>query len=122
MTMPVYKEVTRICDERNIHYQLDADLVFIISDMGTAKSKQLKEILEQKINSLAKKSSKVISSTSRYETVICLGFRKTFVTEFAKKFGLVSYENISGMMDLSTNPRMIIQVDSLMRLNTSKFP
>jgi len=71
---------------------------------------------------MKKGTKSVLSNKHRYETVICLGFRKTFVTEFAKKFGLVSYEDITGVMDLATNPRMIIQVDSLMRLNTSKFP
>lgn len=91
MTMPVYKEATRVLNERNINYQLDADLVFIISDMGTAKSKQLKKILEEKI-----KTNKKGQSVFSHETVICLGFRKTFVTEFAKKFGLVSYDCITG--------------------------
>ena len=118
---PVYKEATRVCDQKDVRYQLDSDLVFVISDMGTGKSKQLNEIMQEKV--IVKTKSKLISGVSfKYETVICLGFRKTFVTEFAKKFSLVSYEDIVGQMDLAKDPRMIIQVDSLIRLNMSKFP
>lgn len=89
--------------------------MFIVSDMGTGKSKQLKAILEEKVSSRK-------NAAYRFETVICLSFRKTFSVEFAKKFKLDSYEKITGSLDIDRNPRMIIQVDSLMRLDLKKFP
>ena len=95
MTTPSYKEATRLCDQRDIRYNLESDLVFVISDMGTGKSKQLNEIMQERV--ATKNKNKLVTwNAFKYETVICLGFRKTFVTEFAKKFNLVSYEDIVG--------------------------
>ncbi len=53
--------------------------------MGTAKSTHLKKLLENR---------------DKYGSVICLGFRKTFVTAFSELYDLVSYERIPGPLNL----------------------
>ena len=75
--------------------------------MGTAKSTHLQKLLADR---------------KKFGSVICLGFRKTFVTAFADKYDLVSYESIGGEMNLQRNPRLIIQIDSLPRLNMHTYP
>ena len=46
--------------------------------MGSGKSTQLVSLLEDK----------------QIKTILCLSFRITFTTEFAKKYSLVSYKDI----------------------------
>ena len=61
-------------------------------------------------------------SNPRFKTVICLSFRIVFTTEFAIKYNLTSYQSIVGPLNLKDNPRIIVQVDSLFRLDSSMCP
>ena len=62
------------------------------------------------------------TNNDKYKTIICLSFRITFTSEFAKKYNLVSYKTIQGQLSLSKTPRLIIQVDSLFRLQSNAMP
>ncbi len=79
---------------------------YVISGMGSGKSTQLIELLER----------------NEYQTIICLSFRITFTTEFSKKYKLTSYKKVDGEISLAKTPRLIIQVDSLFRLNQIQSP
>jgi hypothetical protein len=73
--------------------------------MGTGKSLQLKTIL----------------NTPEYSNpevrIVGLSFRITFTSEFAKKYSLTSYRDIKGSINLSKTPKVIVQVDSLFRMD-----
>lgn len=53
---------------------------------------------------------------------MCLAFRKTFVAAFQEKYDLESYSDIAGPIKLKDHTRLIIQVDSLPRLDMTAFP
>ncbi len=91
--MQTYKAVTEHRDQKYIDFEPTSDLIVVVSHMGTAKSTHLQKLLEDR---------------SKYGSVVCLGFRKTFVTAFAEKYDLKSYETIPGEIKLQYNPRLII--------------
>lgn len=64
---------------------------------------------------------KLLNNTD-YKFIVCLSFRITFTSEFSKKYNLVSYKDITGSIKLDKVPRLIIQVDSLFRLDTNIVP
>jgi ABC-type ATPase involved in cell division len=103
MQPTVYSQTTELLNSKHIKFQINSNLLFVISDMGTGKSTQLKEILDQTLPVKGKLKQKL-----RFESVICLSFRITFTQEFKKKYNLTSYKDIKGPMDLQINPRMII--------------
>lgn len=72
-----YSETTEVQNNTHIKFSITSNLLFIISDMGTGKSTQLKAILDDR---------------KKYETIVCLGFRKTFVADFKQKYDLTAYD------------------------------
>lgn len=57
-----------------------------------------------------------------FPTILALSFRRTFARDNASKNGFVNYESIQGEINLIDYPKVILQVDSLARLNTSVKP
>lgn len=53
---------------------------------------------------------------------MCLAFRKTFVAAFKAQYELESYSDIAGTIKLRDHRRLIIQVDSLPRLDMNSYP
>jgi hypothetical protein len=59
---------------------------------------------------------------SEYKTILALSFRRTFARDNAHKNGFTNYEDIKGPMNLYEYPRLIVQVDSLTKLDISVKP
>jgi len=57
-----------------------------------------------------------------FPTILALSLRRTFARDNASKNGFVNYETIQGEINLIDYPKVILQVDSLARLNTSVKP
>jgi hypothetical protein len=82
----------------------DKPLNLVISEMKTGKSKALIKHLSQ----------------TAFSKAVFISFRRTFSAEAAMKYeqlGFKSYSNIEGEIDLNIHKRVIIQVESLFRLN-----
>jgi hypothetical protein len=63
-----------------IKFDIKLPTTFVISNMGSGKSTELKAILQSK---------EYIE-----KTVLCISFRKTFTYEFASKYNLIKYMDI----------------------------
>lgn len=88
-----YSETTEVQNNTHVKFNITSNLLFIVSDMGTGKSTQLKAILDDR---------------KKYETIVCLGFRKTFVADFKQKYDLTSYDQLKGPISLTRTNRLII--------------
>lgn len=72
--------------------------------MATAKTERLLDILTKE--------------SSKYKTVVVVSFRKTFSDEFAEKMNFANYQEVRhGSIRLHESPRLIIQFESLHRLD-----
>ena len=93
-------------DQLHVSFDLTSPTTYVVSGMGSGKSTQLVKLL----------------GNDEFKTIVCLSFRLTFTSEFAKKYDLVSYQAIKGNIKLSQHPRVIVQVDSLFRMDVSLMP
>jgi len=50
------------------------------------------------------------------QTIVVVSYRKAFTVDVCAKYGLTSYQNIPGLIDLERHKRVAIQVDSLHKL------
>jgi hypothetical protein len=73
--------------------------------MMTGKTKQLVEL-----------------SGNQYRTVLALSFRRTFARDNAVKNNFTNYEECRGNLNLMEFPRLIVQVDSLAKLDITVKP
>ena len=73
--------------------------VFIRSQLGTGKSHQVAKLLSDYTGK-----------------VVIVSHRKTFTSDVSKRYECVSYEDITGPVDMNTTRRVIVQVESLHRL------
>ena len=78
-----------------------ASLVAINSSVGTGKSVWLQTRLDQ--------------LPSEYK-IVCVSFRRSFTRAFCESYKLDSYLSIQGTISLDVHPRIMIQCDSLHRL------
>jgi hypothetical protein len=84
------------------------DINFVISEMKTGKSKSLIQHL----------------SGVKFDKAVFISFRRTFSAEASSKYkslGFVNYSDIEGEINLDKNNRIIIQVESLSRLNITSL-
>jgi hypothetical protein len=63
-----------------------------------------------------------LTASGDFPTILALSFRRTFARDNAEKNDFVNYENIEGELNLIDYPHLILQVDSLARLNTAVKP
>lgn len=63
-----------------------------------------------------------LTADGKYKTILALSFRRTFARDNAEKNSFENYENIQGDINLIDHPHLILQVDSLARLNTAVKP
>jgi hypothetical protein len=63
-----------------------------------------------------------LTQAGDFPTILALSFRRTFARDNAEKNGFVNYEAIRGEINLIDYPHLILQVDSLARLNSAVKP
>ena len=91
-----------------IYFEYDlpsTTLVTINSSVGTGKSVWLK---------------KQLAMMPKEYTIICLSFRRSFTRTFCESYGLESYLDMEGKIMLDVHPKIMIQCDSLHRLELNK--
>lgn len=90
-------------EERYIKFEISSRLTFIKSQLGTGKSTEVRRLIRE----------------GGYKTIVWISFRRTFTTanqSILSDIDFKDYRDIEGDIDLSENPRIIIQVDSIPRL------
>ena len=75
--------------------------VFVRAQMGVGKTSALRRFIDR----------------TPPKSILAVSFRVSFTAGMCQKFGLTSYKMISGMMDAVKNPRIMVQCESLHRIN-----
>lgn len=96
-----------IYSENKMRKYETANTLCIKAEMGLGKTVQLIDMI----------------NSETYGTIVMISFRRTFTTEMCRRFrGFHSYENLPYKIDLIKYPKIIIQLESLHRINNNTLP